>query len=98
MKLKNYYAWLLPFWIISTLLDSISCVVNFVEGNLAVGFIFIVLAVSFAFVSGILFEKALAIHKHNKTCDWLHEIAKELMEEELVPFKEFENKGELKND
>lgn len=93
MKLKNHYAWLFPFWIISTICDSVSCVVNFVEENHAVGFIFLVLAVAFAFVSGILLEKALTIHKHNKTCDWLHELAQELAKEkieQIKPFEEFE--------
>jgi hypothetical protein len=94
MKLKNHYAWLLPFWLIATICDSLACVVNFVEGNLAVGFIFLILSVAFAFVSGILLEKALEIHNHNKEVDWLHEIAQELQEEQISkikPFEEFEN-------
>ena len=81
MKLKNHYAWLCPFWIISTICDSLACVVNFVEGNLAVGLIFLVLAVAFAFVGGILLDNALTIRKHNKTCDWLDSIAEDLRDE-----------------
>ena len=94
MKLKNHYAWLCPFWIISTLLDSISCVVNFVDGKIAVGFIFLILSVAFAFASGMLLQKALEIRNHNKTCDWLHEIAEELKENainKIEPFEDFKN-------
>jgi hypothetical protein len=90
MKLKNHYAWLCPIWIISTICESLACVVNFVEGNLAVGFIFLVLAVSFAFVSGILLNKAIAIYWHNKEVDWLHDIVEELREEKEKPFEEFD--------
>ena len=98
MKLKNHYAWLCPFWIISTLLDSISCVVNFVDGKIAVGFIFLILSVAFAFASGMLLQKALEIRNHNKTCDWLHELAKELGKEQMEkiqPFDEFESKNDI---
>lgn len=94
MKLKNYYAWLCPFWIISCICDSLACVVNLVVGNLAVGLILLVLAVSFAFVSGILFNKAIAVYWHNKEVDWLHEIAEELQKDaiyQIKPFEEFEN-------
>ena len=94
MKLKNHYACLLPFWIISTICDSLACVVNFVEGKLVVGFIFLVLAVAVAFVSGILLNKAIAVYWHNKEVDWLHEIAEELQKDaiyKIKPFEEFEN-------
>ena len=93
MKLKNHYAWLLPFGIISTIYDCVGSVVNFVDSKIVFGFIFLVLSISFSFVSGILLEKALVIHKHNKTCDWLHELAQELAKEEIEqikPFEEFE--------
>jgi hypothetical protein len=94
MKLKNYYAWLLPFWIITTLLDSISCVVNFVEGEIGIAFIFLILSVAFSFVSGILLQKAIFIHQHNKEVDWLKGIIEELKENavsQIEPFEEFNN-------
>ena len=98
MKLKNHYAWLCVFWVISTICDSISCAVNFVDGKLAVGLIFLILSVAFAFVSGTLLEKAFTIHQHNKTCDWLHDLAKELAKEQMEnikPFDEFESKNDI---
>lgn len=94
MKIKNHYAWICPIWIISTILDSITCVVNFVDGRFGFGFIFLILSVSFAFVSGMLLNKAMVIYNHNKTCDWLHDIAIELAKEEIEkikPFEEFDN-------
>lgn len=84
MKLKNHYAWVCLIWIIATIFDSVSCVVNFVEGNLAVGLIFLVLSVAFAFVSGILLNKAIVVYWHNKEVDWLHEIAQELKENAII--------------
>lgn len=94
MKVKNYYAWLCPLWIISTLCDSISCVVTFVNGKFAVGLIFLILSVAFSFVSGILLNKAIAVYWHNKEVDWLQEMAKELQKEairQIKPFEEFDN-------
>lgn len=96
MKLKNHYVWLCVIWISSTLCDGLSSIVNFVEGNLIRGSIFLILSIAFAFVSGILLEKAITIYQHNKTCDWLHDFAEELREEALEkikPFDEFENDG-----
>ena len=94
MKLKNHYAWLCPLWIIATVFNSITCVVNFFNEKLAVGFIFLILSVSFAFVSGILLEKAIFIHQHNKEVDWLREIAEELKKNainQIEPFEDFKN-------
>lgn len=94
MKIKNHYILLCVIWVIASISNAVSCVVNFVDGKLAVGFIFLILSVAFAFVSGILLEKALEIHNHNKEVDWLHEIAQELQEEQISkikPFEEFEN-------
>lgn len=94
MKIKNHYAWICGLWIFATLVQSLACVVNFVGDNLIVGFIFLVTSVSFAFVSGILLNKAIIIYKHNKTCDFLeyiHEFLREHQAEEK-PFEEFENK------
>jgi hypothetical protein len=95
MKIKNYYAWLCPLWIISTLCDSLACVVNFVEGKFAIGLIFLILSVAFAFVSGILLNKAIAVYWHNKEVDWLREYLEELREETIRQINPFE---ETKND
>lgn len=98
MKIKNHYAWLFALWVISTLCDSLTCVVNFVEGKYAVGFIFLVLSVAFSFVSGMLLQKAIMVHNHNTTCDMLEELADDLYEEyinQIEPFEEFEDKKEI---
>jgi hypothetical protein len=95
MKLKNHYAWLFVVCAIATLANSLSCVVNFVGGNIIIGFIFFVLSIAFGFVSGMLLQKSLEIREHNKTCDWLKEIAEDLKEQyfdSLSPFEEFDKK------
>lgn len=94
MKLKNYYAWLCPFWIIACICDSLACVVSFVDGKIIFGFIFLILSVGFAFVSGILLQKAIFIYQHNKEVDWLREIVEELRENainKIEPFEGFKN-------
>lgn len=97
MKLKNHYVWICLLWIIITLCHSVSCVVNFVNENLGFGCLFLVLAVGFSFMSGVLFNKAKAIYHHNKQVDWLKEISKQLSEEEIQsikPFEDFDDEGE----
>jgi hypothetical protein len=94
MKIKNHYILLCVIWVIASISNAVSCVVNFVDGKLAVGFIFLILSVSFSFVSGILLNKAVVVYWHNKEVKWLHEIAEELKEEaiqQIKPFEEFEN-------
>lgn len=91
MKIKNNYIWLSVLWILSTLFDTVFCVVNFVDGSLIYGLIFLFLSVSFSFVSGILLNKAILVYWHNKEVDWLHDFAKELSQEQNKPFEEFEN-------
>lgn len=88
MKLKNHYAWLCVVWIISALLQALCAVVNFVEGDLFVGFLFLILTCSFSFVGGILLDKALMIYHHNKFCDMLEKLPNKIEEEK--PFEEFE--------
>jgi hypothetical protein len=93
MKRKNNYIWICAVWIAFTLLNVVLCVVNFVDGNLWQGVLNLAVSVGFSFVSGILLEKAFAIHIHNKECDWLHEIVEELKAEaieSIQPFEEFE--------
>ena len=94
MKIKNLYAWLFILWAIFTFALSVVSVVDFVDGNLIWGISFLILAVGFSFVSGILLARAVSIFFHNKEVDWLQEIAQEWLEEEfeqLKPFEEFEN-------
>lgn len=94
MKLKNHYAWLCPFWIIASICDSLACVVSFVEGKIIFGFIFLILSVGFAFVSGILLQKAIFIYHHNQEVDWLKEISEELRQNainQIEPFGDFKN-------
>lgn len=94
MKITNHYIWLCALWITSTICDSISCARNFIEGNLVVGFVFLVLSVAFAFVSGILLNKAIQIHQHNKACKFLEEIHEFLLEQEIDSIDPFEEIGE----
>jgi hypothetical protein len=94
MKVKNHYVWVCVLWIICTILHSINCAVNFVDGNLAKGFIYLICAVAFSFVSGLLLIKALQTKKHNDICDFLDKIAEEIIEKQIKnikPFEEFEN-------
>jgi hypothetical protein len=91
MKLKNYYAFICIIWISSTFLNTLSTIIHFVDGTLWKGFIFLILSIAFAFVSGIYLEKAITIYKHNKTCDWLHDIAQELRQKEIEKIDPFED-------
>lgn len=95
MRIKNHYAWICAIWIISVLLDTVNCVVKFVEGEIIIGFIFLILAVAFAFVSGILLQKAIAIYQHNKVCEFLEDIH-EFLKEQNEPFEEFNNENRQK--
>jgi hypothetical protein len=90
MKIKNDYILVCIIWIFLTILHSVNCVVNFVDRNLVIGFMFLVIAVAFSFISGILLEKALEIHKHNKICDFLEDVH-EFLIDQIEPFEEFEN-------
>ena len=45
----------------------------------------------FAFVSGVLLQKALEIRKHNQTCDWLHDIAEDLRSQAINSIEPFED-------
>ena len=97
MKIKNTYSKLCPIWIISTLLNMITAITKFVDGKISLGFIFFIVACGFAFVSGILLEKAIQIYQHNKACDFLediHEFLREKSMEQIEPFDEF--KGDKK--
>ena len=98
MKIKNHYIWIFALWSIVSICDTISSVVHFSDGKVGVGFIFLILAVSFAFVSGSLLEKAIMVHKHNKQVEWLKNFADELRAEiEEQPFEEFENDNTRRN-
>ena len=94
MKIKNNYAKISVIWVLSTLLNSVSCLVQFVDGDLAWGFILLLVAVSFSFVSGILVQKALEIRKHNQMCDWLHDIAEDLREQAINSIEPFDDLGD----
>ena len=94
MKKKNHSAWLCVVWAITTLLNALSCVNNFVDGNLWLGVLFLCVAVGFGFGTGTLFQKALEISRHNKQVEWLQEIAQELQQElvnRINPFEELDN-------
>lgn len=92
MKIKNHYAWLCAIWIIATICDSVSCAVNFINGEIVFGFMFLVMSVGFSFVSGILLNKAVAVYNHNKEVEWLEEIA-ETLYDDIEPFEEFDNEN-----
>lgn len=94
MKIKNHYAWICVIWTLATLLNTVSCVIEFVDGNLAWGTFLLIIAVSFAYVSGILFNKALEILKHNQMCDWLHDITEDLREQAINSIEPFEELGD----
>jgi hypothetical protein len=94
MKLKNYSAWLAIVWAILAVAQSIGSVVNFVSGNLWVGVLFLILSVAFAFVCGILLQKAIYVYYHNKEVEWLESVHKAILEsevEKVKPFEEFNN-------
>lgn len=94
MKLKNYSAWLAIVWAISSVLQSICSVVNFVNGNLWEGVLFLILSVAFAFVCGILLQKVIYIYYHNKEVEWLKSVHEAILESEMEkvkPFEEFNN-------
>jgi hypothetical protein len=94
MKRKNYYVVVVIVWSIIAIIQSVCCVVNFVDGNLLQGTLNCIFAVSFAFVDGIFLNKAIILHEHNKTCDWLHDIANELKQDlinNIEPFEGFDN-------
>lgn len=96
MKIKNTYSKLCPIWIISTLLNMITAITKFVDGKISLGFIFFIVACGFAFVSGILLDKAIQIYHHNKACDFLediHDFLREQAIEQIEPFEGF-SKGE----
>lgn len=93
MKIKNNYAWLCVIWTLATLLNTVSCVIEFVDGNLVWGTLLLIIAVAFSFVSGSLLQKSLEIRKHNQTCDWLHDIAEDLREQAINSIEPFEDLG-----
>ena len=96
MKIKNTYSKLCPIWIISTLLNMITAITKFVDGKISLGFIFFIVACGFAFVSGILLDKAIQIYHHNKACAFLediHDFLREQAIEQIEPFEGF-SKGE----
>ena len=98
MKIKNHYIWIFALWSIASICDAISSVVYFSNGKVGVGFIFLILAVSFAFVSGSLLEKAIMVHKYNKQVEWLKNFADELRAEtDEQPFEEFDNDNARRN-
>lgn len=66
MKIKNHYAWICAVWIITSILNCIGAFVCFENQDLGMGLLLLVFSVSFAFISGSLFEKAKSIYRHNK--------------------------------
>ena len=83
MKKKNYSAYLCVVWAFATILNCVSCVNQFVSDNSLLAIIFLCVSVGFGFGTGILFNKAVEIQKHNQQVDWLKGIAREI-EQELV--------------
>lgn len=101
MKKKNYFAVLFPIWAIACILQTTCCLVSFVDGDIIKGTIYLILAVAFGFVSGILLVKAIIVYKHNLACDYFMDIVEGFIENEEegqtqnLPFEEFNtNKGE----
>jgi hypothetical protein len=89
MKLKNHYIWLFIIWSIATIANAISSTVNFVDGQIGIGFICLVISIAFAFISGILLFKALEVRNHNWICDMLHDLTLELEMQEKELMKPF---------
>lgn len=91
MKIKNYYMFCFIAWAITTLIDTLACVIFFTQDNIVATFIFLVLSVAFAFVTGILFVRATIIYNYNKDLKKLEFFTKELKEmEKNEPFGEFD--------
>lgn len=80
MKRPNHYIWLTIIWFFTAVIDTAVCIVNFVDGDLAIGTMLAFIAVGFAFVAGLLFEKAAQIAEMNRQAKWLHDFAKDLAE------------------
>jgi hypothetical protein len=98
MKLKNHYVGLCVVWIFITFCDSFVCGINFMRGNLSIGFLYLAISVLASFVSGIFFVKAKNVAKYNKCVENMERkleiLAKKkidlLKAEENKPFKEFD--------
>lgn len=96
MKIKNNYIFPFILWIILTLIFGLLSVINFTNYDCALGFIFLILAMAFSFVSGILLIKLIAVENYNNQIDFLNNFAKELYETEMKniePFGEFGDKN-----
>ena len=96
MKRPNPYIWLTIIWCFTAVIDTAACIVNFVDGDLAIGAMFAFIAVGFAFVAGRLFEKAVQIAEMNRQAKWLHDFAKDLakMGQELEKARQAEIDGD----
>lgn len=95
MKIKNNYILAFVIWSILTIIWALACVLNFMYGNFLMGFISLLLSVSFSFVSGILLTKSIAVFIHNKEVEFLEYVHEELRKEYQAknePFEDFKDK------
>lgn len=100
---KNPYIIVSLIWIFLSIIQATFCVVFIYKGENILSIIMLISSVSFGFVSGLNFQKALEIYHLNAQAKWLHEIAQELAEmgktcEQMKnnePFKEFDTQREV---
>lgn len=96
MNNKNHYITIFIIWCCSTLIHTVNCIVNFVNGELWEGFIFLVLAIAFALVAGMLLDRAIVTIKFNKLIEEMDKGLAKIIEEmqkkegEEPPFEEFD--------
>ena len=103
MKRKNPYILIAIAWALISALCAVSSVVLFVDDRLAIGLVMVCLACGFAFVTGILSEKARAIIEFNAQVRFLEQAHEALSDfvaelekaEENRPFKEFDKPNDL---
>lgn len=93
MKIKNNYIIVFIIWAVATLFDTITALINFINGDTLAGCIFLILAVAFSFTSGSLLMKAVFVHIKNKEAEFLQYVHEELRKEaikNIEPFDGFE--------
>jgi hypothetical protein len=103
MKHKNPYVISCIIWSVLTIIFQTASVVLFVESQIVVGAILLVVSCGFAFSTGVLLQKAREIAAIIRQEKWMREFAKELCEQakeerervEREPFDEFLNTGDL---
>ena len=95
MKRKNPYMTVFIVWAISSVVQCVLAVVNFINGNIIQGTLFTVFSVAFSFVGGIYLQKGIMLREKIMIAEFFEDMAEELKqkkkEEDNIPFEEFIN-------